>query len=230
MLVRLLAASVAVIGAGCAGPMRPEPLVKEFGLGHLVHPLEEPEFIQYPPGCPERCHREHVYVFAINGLNPLCLGNFNGMCGYLRRQGFEHVYFGQAYTSFWFADEIQEVRARDPAAKIVLIGFSWGANCVRSLAHQLGDDGIPVDLMIYLVGDTIWNTPYSRPPNVRRIVNIRGQGLVLLGGVCDGADIDGARNEHLDCRHILAPSRRETLEIVTEELLAVSCFPPARRR
>jgi pimeloyl-ACP methyl ester carboxylesterase len=216
-LVRLLAVGIAVAGTGCAGPGRPEPLVKDFGIGHLLHPLEEPEQIRYPPGCAGRCHKEHVYVFAINGLNPLCLGNFNGLCCYLRQQGFEHTYFAQAYTSFWFPDEIREVRERDPEAKIVLLGFSWGANCVRSLAHRLDEDGIPVDLMVYLVGDTIW-----------RIVNIRGRGLILLGGVCDGADIDGARNEHLDCRHILAPSRRETLEIVTEELLALSCSPAAK--
>jgi len=227
---RLLAFGLALAAAGCAGPWRPEPLVTEFGIGHLIHPVEEPDSIPVPPGCaahPEMCRKDHVYVFAVNGLNPLCLGNFNGLCGYLRDQGFTHTYFGQPYTYFWFPDEIREVRARDPDARIVLIGFSWGGNCARSMAHRLAEDGISVDLLVYLVGDTIWNTPYSRPPNVRRVVNVRGRGLVLLGGLCDGADLDGARNERIHCRHILAPSRKETVTLLMEELTPLACQPPA---
>jgi len=228
-LFRLLALGLTLTGTGCATSWRPEPLVTEFGIGHLLHPVEEPDCVRLPPACsgpPERCRKDHVYVFAVNGLNPLCLGNFNGLCGYLREQGFTNTYFGQPYTCFWFPDEIREVRERDPEAKIVLVGFSWGANCVRSMAHRLADDGIPVDLLVYLVGDTIWNTPYSRPPNVRRIVNVRGRGLILLGGLCDGADLDGARNERIECRHILAPSRKETAALLMEELLALACRPP----
>jgi hypothetical protein len=227
-LLRFLVHGLTLTGAGCATLWRPEPLTTEFGIGHLIHPLEQPAPVRFPPGCDDPCRKDHVYIFAINGLNPLCLGNFNGLCGYLRQEGFEHTYFGQPYTAFWFADEIREVRERDPEARIVLIGFSWGANCVRSLAHRLADDRIEVDLLVYLVGDTIWNTPYSRPPNVRRIVNVRGNGLVLLGGVCDGADLDGARNEHIDCRHILAPSRKETMELLAEELHALTCLPATR--
>jgi hypothetical protein len=228
---RLLALGLALAAAGCATEWRPEPLVTEFGIGHLIHPVEEPDHIPVPAVCaehPELCRKDHVYIFAVNGLNPLCLGNFNGLCCYLREQGFTHTYFAQPYTCFWFPDEIREIRQCDPEAKIVLIGFSWGANCVRSLAHRLDDDGIPVDLLVYLVGDTIWNTPYSRPPNARRIVNVRGRGLILLGGLCDGADLDGARNEEIDCRHILAPSRKETVTLLMEELMALACQPVGR--
>jgi hypothetical protein len=232
--LRSLALGLVVLSAGCAATWRPEPLVKDLGLGQLIHPLEEPDHIVYPSVCRERpdpCGKDHVYVFAINGLNPLCTGNFNGMCNYLEAQGFRNMYFGQPYTAFWFPAEIREIRARDPQAKIVLIGFSWGANCVRSLAHRLDDDGTPADLLVYLVGDTIWNTAYSRPANVQRIVNIRAQGLILLGGdlLFNGADIDGARNEKLECRHIQAPSRKETLTILMEELLAQSCAPVVRK-
>jgi len=223
--IRLLPIGLIIAGVGCATSWRPEPVMTHIGIGGLIHPLEPPDHISYPPGCSDRCRKDHVYIFAVNGLNPLCLGNFNGMCDYVRDQGFEHTYFGQPYTAFWFPDEIREIRRCDPEAKIVLIGFSWGASSVRSMAHRLDADGVPVDLLIYLVGDTIWNTPYSRPPNVRRIVNVRGEGLILLGGLCDGADLDCARNEQIHCRHILAPSRKETLELVMEELLALACSP-----
>jgi hypothetical protein len=79
-----------------------------------------------------------------------------------------------------------------------------------------------------MVGDTLQNTPASHPANVCRILNIRGKGLVLTGGdlIWNGSDIDGARNCKVECRHILAPSRRETLELVTEELAALACGTP----
>ena len=220
-MIRLLVLAPAVVATGCA-TWRPEPLVSEFGLGHLLHPIEEPACVAYPPGGVSQDQKDHVYVFAINGLNPLCLGNFNGMCNYFRDQGFTHTYFGQFYTYFWFADEIHEIRARDPEAKIVLIGYSSGANNAKWLANQLDREGVPVDLLVYLVGDLIFNTLGSRPPNVRRIVNIRGKGLIFMGGLVDGADIDGARNERINCRHILTPSRPEMVKLLTEELLGVA--------
>ncbi|HVK14449.1 MAG TPA: hypothetical protein VM597_37265 [Gemmataceae bacterium] len=225
LFIRLLIVAPAVFAAGCA-TCRPVPLVSEVGLGHLLHPIEEPEHVECPPGGVTPAQQDRVHVFAINGLNPLCLGNFNGMCNYFRDQGFTNTHFGQFYTYFWFADAIHEIKARDPEAKIVLIGFSSGATNAKWLANRLDRDGVPVDLLVYLVGDFVWNTPASRPPNVRRIVNIRGRGLILLGGLVDGEDIDGARNERVDCRHILAPSRPEMLKLLTEELLALAASPP----
>jgi hypothetical protein len=176
---------------------------------------------------PCRCCKEHVYVFAVNGLNPMCSGNFSGLCCYLRKQGFENTYFGQLYSSHGFNDRIREIRAQDPQARIALIGFSYGANYVRHMVNFLAKDGTQVDLLIYLGGDTVLNTPYSYPCNVVRVLNVRARGLVLLGGdlFWNGADIDGARNCFVDCRHILIPSRRETLEVLMEELLTLACFP-----
>ncbi len=226
-ILRLLIVIPTLFALGCATTWRPEPLVSEVGLGHLLHPVEEPEHLTYPPGGVTPAQQDRVHVFAINGLNPLCLGNFNGMCGYFRAQGFANTHFGQFYTYFWFADAIHEIKARDPGAKIVLIGFSSGANNAKWLANRLDREGVQVDLLVYLVGDLIWNTPGSRPPNVQRIVNIRGRGLILLGGLVDGGDIDGARNERIGCRHILAPSRREVVQMLTEELLALAASPPA---
>jgi hypothetical protein len=228
--LRFLAMGLVLIATGCTSSWRPEPLVTNFGLGHLVHPVEIPETLPVPICCngpPDPSAKEHVYIFGINGLNPMCLGNFNGLLCYFREQGFTHTYFGQPYTSFWFPSEIREIRRQDPQAKIVLIGFSSGANSVRAMANGLNNDGTPIDLLVYLVGDTIWDTPYSKPGNVRRIVNIRAQGLLLLGGdlLFNGADLEGARNYDLRCRHILAPSRPETVTLMMEELLALTCRP-----
>jgi hypothetical protein len=210
--------------------LRGEPLVTNVGLGTFFHPVEEPETLRLPP-CydqgPCRCRKERVYIFGVNGFNPLCVGNFNGLLSYFRKQGFENTYFGQLYTSHWFADKAREIRKKDPEARIALVGFSLGANYVRGIANSLARDGIKVDLVVYLVGDYVKNTKDSFPANVARVVNVRAKGIVLTGGdlFFNGADIDGAVNRHLTCRHILTPSRRETLELMMHELLTLACFP-----
>jgi Uncharacterized alpha/beta hydrolase domain (DUF2235) len=196
-----------------------EPLVTKGGLGTIMHPIQEPENVPPCDAKAEAC-KQHVHIFAINGLNPMCSGNFNGLCGYFKKQGYEHTYFGQLYTCQDFPARIKETRAADPEARIVLIGFSMGAYTVRSMANELAQDGTPIDLLVYMVGDHLTNKPESRPANVRRILNIRAQGLVLMGGdlFFNGADLDGARNVKIDVRHILVPSRKETLIAMNEEL------------
>jgi hypothetical protein len=225
----------AVIGLVAAASSRAlEPLATNFGLGTILHPIQEPDAIPYAKQWEKLpSHKDHVYIFAVNGLNPMCLGNFNGMCEYLRKQGFPNTYFGQLYTSTGFAAKIRDTRYADPDARIVLIGFSAGANYVKSIANTLAKDGVWIDLLVYLVGDTVWNTPASRPENVGRIINIRGKGLILTGGDLlglNGADIDGARNYRVECRHILAPSRSETLTLLMGELLPLAYRPSVAKR
>jgi hypothetical protein len=207
-----------------------DPIVSRYGIGTVFHPLQEPDKAPEPnpyPGQVVRYRKEHVYTFAINGLNPLCLGNFNGLCGYLKDQGFTNTYFGQLYSSYNFAKRAKEIRATDPEAKIVLLGFSLGSNYVKSIANELDADGTKVDLLIYLVGDYVKNEPSSRPKNVARVVNVRAKGSAITGGdyFFNGEDIEGARNQKLECRHILTPSRKETVEIVLSELLLVCAEP-----
>lgn len=225
----VILAGIALVAASAC---RAEPLVNDYGTGTLLHPIQRPESITYPD-CyyerPCRAAKEHVYIFGVNGLNPLCLGNFNGLLKYFREEGFCNTRFGQLYSSHWFNDEIRAIRQRDPEAKIVVIGFSLGSNYVKCMANRLEKDGTKIDLLVYLVGDFVFNTPSSYPSNVCRVLNVRAKGLVLTGGdlLCHGADIDGAYNYKMSCRHILVPSRKETLELLMGELLRLACVPCA---
>jgi hypothetical protein len=205
-----------------------EPLVANFGLGTMLHPVQEPASFDIPTWCLSApCHKERVYIFGVDGVNPLCVGNFNGLLGYLRRQGFRNTHFGQLHTSYTFAGKIRDIRGCDPDARIALIGFSAGANYAKRLANALEKDCIKIDLLVYLAGDLITNTPSSHPSNVDRVVNVRAQGLVLTGGnlFFNGEDMPGARNVRLECRHILVPSRSETLQLMMQELIPLACMP-----
>jgi hypothetical protein len=220
---------LAVIVASCASPAACalEPLATYFGFGDFLHPMQPVAALPYPKNFDQLCccRKEQVHIFGVNGLVPMCTGNFNGLCRFFRDHGFANTYFDQLYTCHRIPDRIRAIRRHDPNARIVLIGFSLGCNSVRSIANELSEQGVQVDLMIYLVGDLIRNTPYSQPAGTDRIVNVRSRGLILLGGdlFFNGADLDFADNYLMSRRHILVPSRTETQELCMFEVLSLMC-------
>jgi hypothetical protein len=223
---------LAVAGLMMCNPrlMASEPWMSRLGLGALFHPLQKPDGVPAPACTVDQagsCCKDHVYIFAVNGMDPFCLGNLNGLCDYLREQGFANTNFAQLHTCAVFSSRMRQIRQEDPEARIVLIGFSCGCNVAKGITNSLNKDGTRIDLLVYLAGDYITNSPSSFPSNVCNVLNIRGKGYLLSGGslfFC-GADIDGARNYTLASRHMLAPSRQETLELLMEEILPLTCPP-----
>jgi hypothetical protein len=187
------------------------------GCYGLLHPLQC-ERPPAPVACtgPANCH-DHFYTYAINGLDPMCFGNLCGLCDYVRDLGFPHTKMVQFWNTEDCHQEILAIRQKDPEARFALWGYSLGANYVRKLANELNDDGVPVELLIYIGGDTVRDGPTTRPPNVHKIVNIMGDGLIFLGRniYCYGEDIEGAENyRHKFVRHICIPSRKHSIEMV----------------
>jgi pimeloyl-ACP methyl ester carboxylesterase len=168
--------------------------------------------------------REHVHTFVVNGWDPLRLGNLNGMTGYVRGLGFAQTHFGPWWASRSVGRQIRALRQTDPDARIVLVGFSFGALTVRRLANDLEREGIAVDRLVYVGGDFIGNTARSRPSNVAKVVNIQGHGFIFSGYdlFFNGADIDNALNVRLDTRHFVLPSRAQTMETLVSELATLA--------
>jgi hypothetical protein len=190
------------------------------GLGFL-HPLPASE----PAICRE-CRsllpevKDHVYVFLVNGLDPLYYANLNGLTTYLHALGFKRAEAMQMTSAVGLGNRIVHIQTHDPQARLVLLGFSAGANCVRSIANGLKKDHVTIDLLIYIGGVTVLDGDYSRPKNVRRIVNIT-TGWIVKG------EIRGTRNEHVPVGHFALPSSARTIEILTEELVTLIGFTPA---
>src|ERR1700756_2307886 len=113
----------------------------EVGLG-FFHPLQacDPKVVKACEAAPAD-GREHVHTFIVNGLDPLQLGNLNGMAGYLRRLGFPQTHFEPLMGYRATRRQIREIRQSDPDAKIVLVGYSVGALVVRRLANDLQREG-----------------------------------------------------------------------------------------
>jgi hypothetical protein len=129
---------------GCASCLNP------------VHPPDE-ALIQPCHELPRYC-RDHVYIFFLNGFDPVNYGNLTGIREYVDTLGFHKTYYGQLYHVSYFADEIRKIHQEEPEVHFVLVGFGRGAREIRSLAQRANSQGIAVDLLVYLDG--------KLPPNV----------------------------------------------------------------
>ena len=224
-----LVPALALLGClGCAG-LRHDCSPR--GLS-FMHRLGDP-----PPHLQQVCQRvpidakDRVHLFAINGMDPFYVGNLNGLCACMQQLGFRNVHYGESWHTTAIREQICAIRRCEPDARIAVVGFSLGANRACRLAQELKRDGVTIDLLVYIGGDTIDNVPASRPENVGQIVNITGHGYLPRGGdlFYNGTDIDGAQNQRLNARHMLLPTRAETVEMLTLHLIAVAQAPADRQ-
>lgn len=164
------------------------------------------------------CNRDHVYIFMIHGLDPCDLANMAGVREYANQLGFRKVYYGQLYHAGFFERELHRIHKERPEARFVLIGFSYGANAVRDLAHSAGREDIPIDLLVYMGGNTLKNSAEDQPQNAREIVNI-----LATGCIWNGAQMDRAQNYNVtDVFHFGSPTHPLTLEVLARELTIVA--------
>jgi hypothetical protein len=196
-------------------------LVLLAGTGCLscLHPIEQP--VNDHVACCKSvssCCRNHVYIFFIHGLDPLDYANLSGVRDYVQSLGFIKTYYGQLYHTHYFEKELRRIHCEDPDARFVLVGFSFGANMVRDVAQSVKRDGIFIDSLVYLGGNTLENRPKDRPENVGHLVNI-----LATGCIWNGDHLDDATNlNYDDVWHFGSPSHLQTLRILAEELAAVA--------
>jgi hypothetical protein len=198
------------------------PPIQAYGLGALLHPLrtEQLALPEQTLAIPQ-VQRDRVHFFLINGGDCLYKGNLNGVAAYFRSIGFANTSCHHFLATSQVRQQIEALHRCDPQARVVLLGFSTGANCARALANGIESEGVPIECLIYVSGDTILNTPSSRPANVKHIVNITGHGLIILGRdlFFSGDDIEGAVNLRLDVRHMSVPSNTDTIALIGTALL-----------
>ncbi|HZT81346.1 MAG TPA: hypothetical protein VFA26_14045 [Gemmataceae bacterium] len=209
---RLLARCVVAAGLA-AGP----------GCMCMIHPIDRasPEVLEPCRAAPKGA-REHVYVFFVHGMDPLDCANLTGVRDYVQSLGFTKTYYGQLFHTWHFEGEIKKVKEKDPDARIVLIGFSFGANMVCHLANAAKKDGIPIDLMVYLGGNTMKNEPHDQPENVHRMINILAQGCIWNGDTLERAE----NIQVTGVWHFGSPTHPYTLEVLARELAAVAASVP----
>lgn len=193
------------------------------GCLSFIHPVASasPEKAAASEALPNAC-RNHVHVFFVHGLDPLDAANLSGVSAYVNSLGYLKTHYGQLYHTWQFRDEIRVIHHEDPDARFVLVGFSFGANMVRNICQAVKEDGITVDLLVYLGGNTLSDCPRDKPENVTHIVNILATGCIWNGDHLDGAD----NMHYTDVWHFGSPSHLHTLDVLAEELPAVAARVP----
>jgi hypothetical protein len=167
--------------------------------------------------------RDHVYIFLVNGLDPINYGKLLGLRDYIRKLGFRQTYYGQMFHARYFKKEIRRIHDEDAGAHFVFIGFSAGMNVAHSMAAAANRDGIPVDALVYLSGNNpITPMPNDRPQNVRHVLNILASGLMAKTG-----ERDYAENIRLpDAWHFDSPAHPRTKELLAKELMEIGAAIP----
>jgi hypothetical protein len=192
------------------------------GCLSFVHSLDVPpkEQIAYGESLPAPC-RNHVHIFIIHGLDPFDLANLNGLAEYIQQLGYLKTHYGQLYHLWEFKKEMRRIHKQEPQARFVVIGFSLGTNVACELANAVQEDGIIIDLLIYLGGEyTLGNTPRTQPKNATRILNIMAEGGF-------GHAYDRAENIcYNDVWHFGSPTHPQTRELLARELVALAARVP----
>jgi hypothetical protein len=199
-----LGAVLAAAGAGCSLPL------------YSVHPVP-PDLAQT---CADiaLCSRDHVYIFFMQGLDPLDHANLEGVKKYVQELGFHQAWFGFAYHAPHFKKEILRLRDKDPQARFVLVGFSYGCNVVRDMTHSLGKKDVHIDLLIYVDGKFLGNDPANQPDNADRLINI-----VASKQIANKCDMPGVENVSVPEKwHYGTPTYPATLLILVRELAALA--------
>ena len=131
-------------------------LLGQVGCLTCCHPV--------PPPMPEQvmaCHtvpsccRGHVYVFLVDGLDPVRFCNFAGLHHYLTDLGYLNTYHGEMYHCYWFDAEIRRIHKEDPDARFVIVGHGCVRKVARSLACGLQDENIAINLLVFVDGSLL---------------------------------------------------------------------------
>jgi hypothetical protein len=193
------------------------------GCLRCLHPVGPPTPEQAAPSaCLPACCRNHVHVYFIHGMDPLDAANLAGVRDYVQGLGYLKTHYGQLYHTCSFRDDLRRVHDEDPDARFALVGFSFGANMVRNVCQAVKDDGITVDLLVYLGGNTLKDCPSDKPDNALHIVNILATGCIWNGDHLEGAD----NMHYTDVWHFGSPSHLHTLDVLAEELAVVAARVP----
>jgi hypothetical protein len=203
---------------GGVGGAAGAPLVCLGRPGRFVHPLDLPPKEQVVLG--EKIpapSRNHVHIFLMHGLDPLDVANLYGLTEYIQQLGYIKTHCGQLYHFWSFKNEMCRLHKEEPQTRFVVIGFSFGAEAACHLVDAVKKDGIVVDLLIYLGGYTLGNTPRAQPENASRIVNILTAGCPWDGNMARADNI-----QFYDVWHFGPPTHAQTRKLLARELAVVA--------
>lgn len=194
------------------------------GCLHFVHPTTPIRIEDWRPSddlLPES--KNCIYVFILNGHDPLGYCNLEGVKHFLHDIGFGKTYYGQIAHLSYFAGKMRELHLHCPESRFVIIGFDHGAATAQDLAVEAKKSHIPVDLLVYL--EPQGTVPIAEPL-ATQTMTVHGNGP-LFGYT----DVIGVGDELLleNVHKSAVPTHPETLAMLERELTLIAmgvAFPP----
>lgn len=173
---------------------------------------------------PKEC-RSGVYVFMVNGNDPLHCANLKGVREYLSHLGFTRVYFGEISHEAWMAEELVCTNRDYPGSRFVVVGFEYGADSARRIAEAGLNRGATIDLLLYLEPrGSFYNLPLADAA-IRRTVVVQND-----KGLSTPAPLDNAEKIVVNTHTRYAvPTHPEVIDLLTNELTEIASAIPIIR-
>jgi len=118
------------------------------GCLHFVHPNPkvDPCTWKLSDQVPDES-KSCVYVIL---FDPLVCSNLKGVRDYIHQLGFPKTYYGQHPHLSYFLEKMRWIHGKCGSARFALIGYDAGADAAKELAELAAQEGIPVDLLLFL--------------------------------------------------------------------------------
>lgn len=167
--------------------------------------------------------KNNVHIFLVHGWDPLDVGRLSDLQSHCLAQGYIHVKIVQFYEWSRVIEDVCSAKAENPQARVLLLGYSAGANSVSHIVNELHDDfQIDVERVFYLAGIMLIDTAYARPDYVGKIVHIRDGGILI-----PGMNLTGAENYRFrDVWHFGTPTHAGTYDLLDRELQSLANLNP----
>lgn len=192
------------------------------GCLHCFHPTPEPvrEQLEATKQIPTPA-RASVYLFLLNGLDPLEIGNLSGVREYVNSLGFGKVYYGQLYHTHWFLDEMRRIRSECPESRFIVLGFEYGADAAHKLTEKAISEGIDINELIYLEPKGLGTSSVVSQPG-RRVLTIQANRWLGLPSAPAGSELIVIPRTSL----YGIPTHPIVLEILTTRMLELAGSVP----
>ncbi|MBN9119914.1 MAG: hypothetical protein J0I06_12260 [Planctomycetes bacterium] len=172
--------------------------------------LEHGADCELPVAC-----RNQVYVFLVNGVTPPVHGGLGELRNKLAENGFAKVGIADLAGGLCVEHEIKKIRACEPDARFVLVGYDVGAPVATCAARDLASRGARVEALVLL--DPVGCKEVSGVPT-----------LLITSGSGTGTTAHGQRVIVPDAGHFGLPAHPTAVAAIVDLLhgIAASCMEP----
>ena len=153
--------------------------------------------------------RNQVYVFLIHGVTPSTECGLGTLRVKLAESGFAKVGVGELASALEIACEVKKIRACEPEARFVFVGYDVGGAAAVCLARELSGKGVPVDGVVLL-----------DPLACKEACGVRT--LLITSGNSTSTVAHSERLTVPDASHFKLPAHPVTVAAITELLKDVA--------